>query len=72
MATAAMRFDPLVEAAVLGHYGVDVLASGTSLRRLRLLVRAMPGAAWPVHLMEEPEPSPKVSWESLASMVAGG
>lgn len=81
MGTAALRFDPLVEAAVLGRYGVDTLDPRVSLRRVRVLVKALPAEAWPWHLMDAPtqrqapaapEGKRVASWSALADAVSGG
>lgn len=45
LGTAAAVFDPRVEAAVLARYGVDPWTC--SLRRLFVLLQAMPPGYWP-------------------------
>ena len=45
MGTAAAAFDPRVEAAVLARYGVD--PHTCTLRRLRVLIAALPPGYWP-------------------------
>lgn len=50
ISAAAARFDPEVEAALLARYGVDTLDPRTSLRRVAVLVRHLPGG----YLVEGP------------------
>lgn len=62
MGTAAATFDPMVEAAVLARYGVDPHTCG--LRRLYVLLRALPAGYWP-------DPHHEASWSVEAHLLAG-
>lgn len=62
MGTAAAVFDPRVEAAVLARYGVD--PHTCTLRRLHVLVTALPPGYWP-------DPDNAMSWSPEAHLLAG-